>query len=125
MEHKAVTPGGSPTVSHDEHATHLGIYQHENSSTPNSEKPYAEHGPGIDHKIPQENVIDAGPNLAWSRIRHQFREPLSEFFGVFILILFGDGSVPFQVRTIQYFNVFTESSLRLSYQGAIMETINP
>ncbi|PGH10586.1 hypothetical protein AJ79_05409 [Helicocarpus griseus UAMH5409] len=29
----------------------------------------------------------------WCRIRHTLREPFSEFFGVFILVLFGDGSV--------------------------------
>ncbi|RKF57056.1 putative membrane protein, partial [Erysiphe neolycopersici] len=29
----------------------------------------------------------------WSRIRHALREPLAEFFGVFILVLFGDGSI--------------------------------
>lgn len=88
---KVASPGGSPTVSHEEHATHLGIYQDDNLSQSTDEKPYAEHGPGIDHKIPQEDVIQAEPELAWSRIRHRFREPLAEFFGVFILILFGDG----------------------------------
>ena len=54
---------------------------------------HAEHGPLIDHKIPQENAIQAQPDLAWSRIRHFLREPFSEFFGVFILIMFGDGVV--------------------------------
>lgn len=29
----------------------------------------------------------------WSRIRHTLREPFAEFWGVFILIMFGDGSV--------------------------------
>jgi aquaglyceroporin related protein len=33
------------------------------------------------------------PDLLWSRIRHELREPFSEFFGVFIMILFGDGVV--------------------------------
>ncbi|KAM3075276.1 glycerol channel [Clarireedia jacksonii] len=54
---------------------------------------YAEHGAGIDHHIPQEEVSQSKPDLLWSRIRHTLREPFSEFFGVFILILFGDGSV--------------------------------
>lgn len=54
---------------------------------------YAEHGPGIDHKIPQETVKQAAPNLAWPRFRQYFREPLSEFFGVFILVLCGCGSI--------------------------------
>lgn len=31
--------------------------------------------------------------LLWTKIRTKFREPFAEFFGVFILILFGDGAV--------------------------------
>jgi aquaglyceroporin related protein, other eukaryote len=54
---------------------------------------HAEHGPLIDHKIPQEEAVQAEPDLLWSRIRCTLREPFSEFFGVFILILFGDGVV--------------------------------
>lgn len=46
---------------------------------------YAEHGPGIDHKISQVLEKQAKPDLMWSRIRHAMREPFSEFFGVFIL----------------------------------------
>lgn len=56
-------------------------------------QPYAEHGAVIDHKIPQDDVVQAEPDLLWSRIRHTLREPFSEFFGVFILIMFGDGVV--------------------------------
>lgn len=29
----------------------------------------------------------------WVQIRHRFREPLAEFFGVFTLIIFGNGVV--------------------------------
>jgi aquaglyceroporin related protein len=54
---------------------------------------HAEHGPLIDHKIPQAEAVQAEPDLLWSRIRRMMREPFSEFFGVFILILFGDGVV--------------------------------
>jgi aquaglyceroporin related protein len=54
---------------------------------------HSEHGPLIDHKIPQEEAVQAEPDLLWSRIRRTLREPFSEFFGVFILILFGDGVV--------------------------------
>ena len=45
------------------------------------EQPHAEHGPLVDHKIPQDDVVQAQPDLAWSRMRHILREPLSEFFG--------------------------------------------
>jgi aquaglyceroporin related protein, other eukaryote len=55
--------------------------------------PHTEHGALIDHHVPQEDAVQAEPDLLWSRIRHYFRDPLSEFFGVFILILFGDGVV--------------------------------
>jgi hypothetical protein len=54
---------------------------------------YTEKGPLINHEIPQADVVQQEPDLAWSRIRRYFREPLAEFFGVFILILFGDGVV--------------------------------
>ncbi|KPI43432.1 uncharacterized protein AB675_6687 [Cyphellophora attinorum] len=55
--------------------------------------PHAEHGPIIDHKIPQEDAVPSRPDLWWARTRRTLREPFSEFFGVFILILFGDGVV--------------------------------
>lgn len=32
-----------------------------------------------------------GPRTIWSNVRHILREPLAEFFGIFILVLFGDG----------------------------------
>jgi aquaglyceroporin related protein, other eukaryote len=54
---------------------------------------HTEHGPLIDHKIPQADAVEAEPDLLWSRIRRFMREPFAEFFGVFILILFGDGVV--------------------------------
>lgn len=34
-------------------------------------------------------------DLLWSRIRLALREPLAEFFGTFIMVLFGDGYVLF------------------------------
>ena len=77
-------------------AEHLDVptYPHEKrrSSVPGVQ-PYAEHGPLVDHKIPQADVVQAEPDLLWSRIRRFLREPLAEFFGVFILIMFGDGVV--------------------------------
>lgn len=67
-----------------------------NPATGAEVKTNAEHGPLIDHSIPQDIVLKYGAqdsDLAWSRIRFYLREPLAEFFGVFILILFGDGVV--------------------------------
>ncbi|RDL40154.1 Aquaglyceroporin like protein [Venustampulla echinocandica] len=90
-EIKSVNPP-SPAVSHDED---IGKGQDEKDFIASNEalQPYAEHGATIDHQITQENAIQAHPELWWSRVRHYMREPFSEFFGVFILILFGDGSV--------------------------------
>jgi aquaglyceroporin related protein len=97
IEKSILASPGSPTVSHDEHATHLEVHHHvhhhEGDSSNSDGAPYQEHGPGIDHEIPQDDVVQAEPDLWWSRTRRAFREPLSEFFGVFILILFGDGWV--------------------------------
>ncbi|QSZ36557.1 hypothetical protein DSL72_006437 [Monilinia vaccinii-corymbosi] len=46
-----------------------------------------------DHETPQALEEQSKPDLLWSRIRHTMREPFSEFFGMFIVILFGDGVV--------------------------------
>jgi aquaglyceroporin related protein len=79
---------GSPTVSHEE-----DIHAVKDHPSDSDDVGYAEHGPGIDHQITQENVIESHKELLWSRIRHAMKEPFSEFLGVFILILFGDGVV--------------------------------
>lgn len=44
----------------------------------------------------EENELDFENHhqkYLWSRIRHSIRDPLAEFLGCFILIIFGDGSV--------------------------------
>lgn len=56
--------------------------------------PYSEHGALIDRsQTKEENLNPAHPSLALPRIRRALREPLAEFMGVFILIMFGDGVV--------------------------------
>jgi aquaglyceroporin related protein, other eukaryote len=73
---------------------HLHVGTTEKRRTSVAGKPaHTEHGPLIDHKIPQADAVESEPDLLWSRIRRVMREPFSEFFGVFILILFGDGVV--------------------------------
>lgn len=52
-----------------------------------------EHGALIDHQPPPEDELESHPDLWWSKVRHTCQEAFSEFFGVFILILFGDGVV--------------------------------
>ena len=51
-----------------------------------------EHGAPIDHEG-HIAVKEVGTDLWWSKVRSFMIEPFSEFFGVFILILFGDGVV--------------------------------
>jgi aquaglyceroporin related protein, other eukaryote len=82
----------TPPATHNEH----GIFhapQHYRDTTVDGVPAFAEHGPLVDHKVPQEDVVQSMPDLTWSRIRHYMREPFSEFMGVFILIMFGDGVV--------------------------------
>jgi hypothetical protein len=67
------------------------VYLTDPSRQPN--EPYAEHGPLVDGEGPQADLKDARPELAWSRIRHYMREPFAEFFGTFVMIMFGDGVV--------------------------------
>lgn len=94
MAAKTSDSGSSPAISHEEFAGHLKHHSALSDSIDAvREKGYEEHGPGIDHDIPQDDLPQARPDLWWSRQRHRFREPLAEFFGVFILILFGDGYV--------------------------------
>ncbi|KAE9971078.1 hypothetical protein BLS_004645 [Venturia inaequalis] len=50
-----------------------------------------EHGAPIDHIVPQANSKASGPDLWWSKVRAYMQEPFSEFFGCFIMILFGWG----------------------------------
>jgi aquaglyceroporin related protein, other eukaryote len=78
------------------HSSHTEMAHSDASSkdfTPPPPMPHAEHGPVIDHKIPQEDAVPSHPDLWWPRMRRHLREPLSEFFGVFILLMFGDGVV--------------------------------
>lgn len=71
---KNESPSSTPPVEHSEHMDYR-------KTSVAGLPPHQEHGVGIDHKVPQAEVVQAEPDLAWSRIRHQFREPLAEFFG--------------------------------------------
>ncbi|CAG8953394.1 hypothetical protein HYFRA_00010142 [Hymenoscyphus fraxineus] len=57
-----------------------------------SEKALSDHGADAKTSSPQ-NMVPMEVELWWSRFRHKMREPFSEFFGVFILILFGEGAI--------------------------------
>jgi aquaglyceroporin related protein len=43
--------------------------------------------------IAEEHDITPFSNLWWSKVRLALREPFAEFFGVMVLVLFGDGAV--------------------------------
>ena len=86
------SPSSSPPTSHNEHG-HFHTTQQYRHTNVDGVPAFSEHGPLVDHKIPQEDVVQSEPDLAWSRVRHNMREPFAEFLGVFILIMFGDGVV--------------------------------
>jgi len=50
---------------------------------------------GLHPQAPIDPEHDNGPaaELLWSRVRTVLREPFAEFWGVAIMVLFGDGSV--------------------------------
>lgn len=85
------SPSSTPPTTHTEHLD-IMPKDYRATSVPGL-PPHQEHGVAIDHKIPQDDVIQAQPDLLWSRIRRYLREPFAEFWGVFILIMFGDGVV--------------------------------
>ena len=58
-----------------------------------STAPYAEHGAPIDRSKTADLKRPSNAALRWPRIRRSCRDAFSEFMGVFILILFGDGVV--------------------------------
>lgn len=57
------------------------------------ESAYAEAGAPINRSKTAELKKESNSALKWSKLRRTLREPFSEFMGVFILIMFGDGVV--------------------------------
>lgn len=97
-------PNGKPEVAHlsnnpqeqDEkpkehhhHHPHLHLMRHSTNLT----RTRTWLGLHPNAPIHEEHDQRAHSGLLWSRIRISLREPFSEFFGVFVMILFGDGSV--------------------------------
>jgi len=72
------SPSSTPPTTH---AEHMDQDPHYRATSVAGLPPLQEHGVGIDHKIPQDDVVTANPDLLWSRIRHYMREPFAEFFG--------------------------------------------
>ncbi|KAF1991931.1 aquaglyceroporin like protein [Aulographum hederae CBS 113979] len=57
--------------------------------------PQREHGPLIDDNVPdaREIAVPQRPDLWWSRTRETMQGPFCEFWGTFIILMFGDGVV--------------------------------
>lgn len=70
---------------------HLGKIIYLDPTTEHLRMPYAEHGALVDQE--PNDLQSSGEDLTWSKIRHYLREPFAEFWGVFILVMFGDGVV--------------------------------
>jgi aquaglyceroporin related protein len=95
----------SSTISHtpqNNHLTDIPTANTENTTTSTKTKEELKHHSALSSirtKIglePEPPILDdhqGHHNLTWSSVRVIFREPFAEFFGVFIMILFGDGSV--------------------------------
>jgi hypothetical protein len=67
------------------------VYLQEKEQEPSV--PYVEHGPAIDRLPETKAKIPMNPGLGWPRVRHLFREPIAEFLGTFMILMFGDGVV--------------------------------
>ena len=48
---------------------------------------------GLEPEPPIVDGHDVHHDLTWSSVRVMFREPFAEFFGTFVMVLFGDASV--------------------------------
>jgi aquaglyceroporin related protein, other eukaryote len=86
----------SPSVGRSSSTLENGYHHFEHSNTSGEmdrKSTYEEHGPGIDHEIPQRDEKPSHPELRWPKIRRYMQGPFGEFWGVFVIIMFGDGSV--------------------------------
>lgn len=102
FEHRdeAQSPTLSPPKNHS--LMHAPTASTANTSTSMKTREELEHHSALSSirtKIglePEPPILDdhqVHDHLTWSSVRVIFREPFAEFFGVFIMILFGDGSV--------------------------------
>lgn len=93
MSYNKESPSSTPPATHIEDTpTDYDSKGRRFTSVP-GEPPLQEHGVGIDHIVPQADAVQLNPDLTWSKIRHSLREPFAEFWGTFVLIMFGDGVV--------------------------------
>lgn len=87
--HTSATPLTQATTQYSSHSSELSPNR---TSTSAKSKRSAL---GLHPQAPIDEEHDQGPRseLLWSRIRTVLREPFAEFWGVAIMVMFGDGSV--------------------------------
>jgi aquaglyceroporin related protein len=85
----SATPLTQARTEHSAHSTELS--PHRTSSSAQKTRSSL----GLHPHAPIDEEHDQGPQseLLWPRIRTVLREPFAEFWGVAIMVMFGDGSV--------------------------------
>lgn len=93
------SPSPSPSFSHASFPSSGSTAKSEQAVLPMGiESTHDERALATAHDAPERPPTPAPvpadePDLAWPRVRTVMQDAFSEFFGVFIMILFGDGSV--------------------------------
>lgn len=93
MAYNKESPSSTPPATHIEDTPDDFDNKRRRLTSVPGEPALQEHGVGIDHIVPQADAVASMPDLTWSKIRHFCREPFAEFWGTFILLMFGDGVV--------------------------------
>lgn len=75
-------------MSHIEH-----IHVEDDLKHRQEKSPLSQDGITKEQHIPMDIIESDERTTAWYKFRKFMREPFSEFFGVMILVLFGDGSI--------------------------------
>lgn len=88
--------------------------EHRRTESAATEPAYAEGGILIDRAPTHVDMKEMNDALFWPRWRKTIREPLSEFMGTFILIMFGDGVV---AQVLLSGGLSTDPTTRLSNRG--------
>lgn len=83
-----------PDVEHHEHVP-IGPGNTDDTTRTSSHLFNTRSRLGLSPSAPIEDEVDFADrsDLWWSKVRLSLREPFAEFFGTFIMVLFGDGSV--------------------------------
>lgn len=84
-----------PDVEHNEHVPIAPGTQDASTSRTSASLQKTRSFMGLHPNAPVDDEADFAErsDLWWSKVRLALREPFAEFFGVFIMVLFGDGSV--------------------------------